>query len=88
MVLLTLIGEDDGWGRRGGKGERRGEQGEGRVGHGPRITGGDGGRGWKAAWIMDQGSDCLNIVQIDVMKITSILVTESYFSVFRKKSGG
>ena len=38
--------------------------------------------------IMDHGSRCLNFVQIDVMKITSILVTQSYFSVFRKKSGG
>ena len=57
-----------------------------RRGSGGRIGESDGRRRFDWSWITDQGSGCLNFVQIDVMKITPLIVTLIEFSDFRKKS--
>ena len=53
---------------------------------GARIGESDGRRRFDWSWTTDHGPDCLNFVQIGVMKNPPLIVTLVEFSDFRKKS--
>ena len=64
MLLLTLIGKDDGWGK---------SRGAGRTGREPWTT-------VSSSWTTDHGPNCLNIVQIDVMRFGLYIVFIWFFT--------